>query len=171
MNTYSPKNEIKLMMLYLLNNVSFPLNHENLSNFFLDKYTTYLKFQEILSELVDNKLIEEMKTKTSVCYKATEDGIEALNSFASDITANHKDELDEYIKANKIKIKEEAIINANYTDSTASNFKVSLEINENKDQNFKIEVDVPSQEIAITMCENWKDKAKSIYNHIIKQLL
>lgn len=171
MTTHSPKNECKLMILYLLKNVSFPLNHENLSNFFLDRYTSYIKFQEILSELVDTKLIEEHKTKTSICYKATEDGLDALESFSNEITSSHKEELDKYIKDNKIKLKEASIIKSNYTDSTGSNYKVTLEIAENKDENFKIEVDVPSQDIAVTLCENWKDKAKNIYNHIIKQLL
>lgn len=171
MSTYNPKNEIKLMILYLLNNVSFSLNHENLSNFFLDKYTSFISFQEILADLVDTKLIEEFKTKTSVFYKATDDGVEALMSFIDDISKEHQAELDEYIKENKFKLKEESIVKADYFDSSEGNYKISLEINENKDENFKIEIDVPTSDAAITMCENWKEKAKTIYTYVIKQLL
>lgn len=171
MSTYNPKNEIKLMILYLLNNVSFSLNHENLSNFFLDKYTSFISFQEILADLVDTKLIEEFKTKTSVFYKATDDGVEALMSFIDDISKEHQTELDEYIKENKFKLKEESIVKADYFDSSEGNYKISLEINENKDENFKIEIDVPTSDAAITMCENWKEKAKTIYTYVIKQLL
>lgn len=171
MSDYSPRNECKLMILYMLKNVVFPLNHENLSNFFLDKYTTYITFQQILSELVENKLIEEHKTKTSICYKATDDGIEALNSFNNDISKDHKDELDKYIKNNKIKLKEESMIKADFSDSTNGNFKLNLEINESADETFKIELDVPNADAATTMCENWKEKAKSIYTYVIKQLL
>ncbi len=171
MSTYNPKNEIKLMILYLLRNVSFSLNHENLSNFFLDKYTTYIIFQDILADLVDTKLVEEYKTKTSVFYKATEDGSEALDTFINDITIEHKKELDKYIKDNKFKLKEESMISANYSDSNKGNYKVSLEINENKDETFKIELDVPTLDAAVTICENWKEKAKAIYTHIIRQLL
>ena len=170
MSTYNPKNEIKLMILYMLKNVSFSLNHENLSNFFLDKYTSFIIFQVILSDLVDTKLIEEYKTKTSVFYKATVDGAEALDTFINDISPEHKRELDNYIKENKFKLKEESMISANYTDNKDS-FKISLEINENKDETFKLEIDVPTADAAITMCENWKEKAKSIYTYIIKQLL
>ena len=171
MSTYNPKNEIKLMILYMLKNVSFSLNHENLSNFFLDKYTSFIIFQDILSDLVDTKLIEEYKTKTSVFYKATVDGAEALDTFINDISPEHKRELDNYIKENKFKLKEESIISANYSDNDKGSFKILLEINENKDETFKIEMDVPTTDAAITMCENWKEKAKSIYTHIIKQLL
>lgn len=128
-------------------------------------------FQDILADLVDTKLIEEYKTKTSVFYKATEDGIEALDTFINDISDIHKNELNTYIKENKFKLKEESIISANYSDSQNGNYSISLEINENKDEKFKIEIDVPTADAAITMCENWKEKAKSIYTYIIKQLL
>lgn len=171
MSTYNPKNEIKLMILYLLKNVSFSLNHENLSNFFLDKYTTFITFQEILSDLVDTKLIDEYKTKTSIFYKTTADGADALDTFLIDISPEHKKELDDYIKENKFKLKEESMISANYSDNNKDSFKIVLEINENKDETFKIEMDVPTTDAAITMCENWKEKAKSIYTYIIKQLL
>ena len=167
----NPKNEIKLMILYLLKNVSFSLNHENLSNFFLDKYTTFIKFQEILAELTDTKLIEEYRTKTSMFYKATNDGIEALNSFIKDISTNNKKALDQYIKENKFRLKEASLVKTNYFDNDKGGYKVNLEISENKDETFKIEIDVPTSDAAITICENWKEKAKTLYAHIIKQLL
>lgn len=171
MINYSQKNEIKLMILYMLNKVSFSLNHENLSNFFLDKYATYIQFQEILSDLEETMLIELYKTKTSMFYKITNDGTETLNSFENDILDVHKQELDQYIKTNKIKLKEESQISANYTDGKNGTYKICLEINENKDETFKIEIDVPTTDAASTMCENWKKKAKSIYSYVIKQLL
>ena len=171
MSAYNPKNEIKLMILYLLKNVSFSLNHENLSNFFLDKYTTFILFQDILADLVDTKLIDEYKTKTSVFYKTTADGSEALDTFINDISDIHKKELDKYIKDNKFKLKEESMISADYSDNDKGSYLINLQINENKDETFKIEMDVPTADAAITMCENWKEKAKDIYTYIIKQLL
>lgn len=171
MSINNQKNECKLMILYMLKNLSFPLTHENLSNFFLDKYASYIKFQQILAELIDTKLIEEHKTKVTVCYKITDDGTEALEAFINEITENRKHEIDEYIKINKIKLKEESMIKANYTDGQNGNFRINLEINENKDEIFKIEIDVPTSDVATTICENWKDKAKNIYSYIIKQLL
>ena len=171
MSTFNPKNEIKLMILYLLKNVSFSLNHENLSNFFIDKYTTFIIFQDILADLIETKLVEEYKTKTSVFYTTTPDGNEALDTFINDISKNHIKELDQYIKENKFKLKEESIVSANYSDNDKGSFKIELEISENKDETFKIEMDVPTTDAAITMCENWKEKSKSIYTYIIKQLL
>lgn len=171
MATNITKNECKLMILYLLSKICFPINHENLSGFFIDKYTSYISFQQMLAELVETKLVEENRTKTTICYESTKDGLDALISFSDDISTIHKAEIDDYIKKNKIKIKEESIITADFLDSANDNFKVTLEIKENKSEEFKIELDVPNADAATTICENWKAKAKTIYTYIIKQLL
>ena len=48
----------KLIILYMLNKVDFPLTTSQISEFVLDKgYTSYFKLQEALSELADSRLI------------------------------------------------------------------------------------------------------------------
>lgn len=174
MKNMSPKKQIKLLILYLLKSASFPLNHENLSNFFLDKYTSYIQFQQILAELVDNKLVEEYKTKTSILYSATEDGlatIEAINSTEDGISEENKIEIEKYIKDNKIKMRENSQVRATYTDNINGGYKIILEIKENNNENFKIEIDVPDIDTAETMCEKFKQKSKNIYTYVMKQIL
>ena len=47
----------KLMCLYMLRQVNFPLTNAQLTNFFLDKeYTTYFTLQQALNELTDPEL-------------------------------------------------------------------------------------------------------------------
>ena len=47
-----PETLYKLMILYMLNKVNFPLTNSQLTQFFLDKeYTTYFTLQQVLSEL------------------------------------------------------------------------------------------------------------------------
>ena len=167
----NPKNECKLMILYLLRNLDFPLNIEGLSSFFLDKYATYISFQEMLSELIESGFINEMRTKTSVCYKATPDGIEALDTFIGDIAPSHKKEIDDYIKENKIRIKESTSVIADWTEGKNDNFLVRLKIIDNNTEVIHIEIEVPTIDVATTMCEKWKMKSKNIYSYFIKELL
>ena len=48
----------KLMTLYMLNKVNFPLTNAQLSGFFQEKgYTTYIGFQQVLTELEETQLI------------------------------------------------------------------------------------------------------------------
>ena len=53
-----PMTLYKLMNLYMLHQVNFPLTNAQLSNFFLDReYTTYFTLQQAISELVEAGLI------------------------------------------------------------------------------------------------------------------
>ena len=166
----NPKNECKLMILYLLRNLDFPLNHSGLSNFFLDKYASYILFQEMVSELIDTKLIEEIRTKTSVCYKATKDGIDTVDTFINEIDEAHKNEIDEYIKENKYRIKERTSVIADYTEGRNDSILVSLKIMEDNNEVINISLDVPSIDVARTICDKWKLKSKNIYQYFIKEL-
>ena len=48
----------KLIILYMLSQVDFPLGNTKISNFFLDKeYTTYFTIQQVLNDLLDSELI------------------------------------------------------------------------------------------------------------------
>ena len=53
----------KLIILYMLDKVDFPLTNSQISEFVLDKgYTDYFKLQQALSELADGGLILKEST-------------------------------------------------------------------------------------------------------------
>ena len=53
-----PMTLYKLMILYLLGQVNYPLTEDRISDFFLSReYTTYFTLKQALSELLESKLI------------------------------------------------------------------------------------------------------------------
>ena len=65
----------KLIILYMLNKVDFPLTTAQISEFILDKgYTSYFKLQEVLSEMQDDGLIKPETTYNRTLYHVTENG-------------------------------------------------------------------------------------------------
>ena len=49
----------KLIILYMLNEVDYPLTNSQISEFLLEKeYTNYFHLQQTFSELVDSNLLE-----------------------------------------------------------------------------------------------------------------
>ena len=53
----------KLIILYMLDKVDFPLTNSQISEFILNEgYTTYFKLQQALSELLDSGFIREEST-------------------------------------------------------------------------------------------------------------
>ena len=73
----------KLMTLYMLNKVNFPLTNARLSGFFQEKgYTTYIGFQQVLTELEDTQPQHPYETiRNTYYYKITKDGVETINQI------------------------------------------------------------------------------------------
>ena len=65
----------KLMILYMLDHVNFPLTNSQLTDFFLDhEYTTYFTLQQALNELKEAGLIRMESTHNSSRYEITREG-------------------------------------------------------------------------------------------------
>ena len=89
----------KLIILYMLQNVNFPLSNTQISDFILEKeYTNYFHLQEALSELQDTKLIEIEKVRNTSYYHMTEEGSKTLSFFENEISPEIREEIDRYMK-------------------------------------------------------------------------
>ena len=70
----------KLMILYMLDHVNFPLTNSQLTDFFLDhEYTTYFTLQQALNELKEAGLIRMESTHNSSRYEITKEGNDTLS--------------------------------------------------------------------------------------------
>ena len=70
----------KLIVLYMLEKVDFPLATSQISEFILDKgYTSYFRLQETLSELTDSGLLKAETTHNRTLYHLTENGAETIH--------------------------------------------------------------------------------------------
>ena len=77
----------KLIILYMLDKVDFPLTNAQISGFILDKgYTTYFKLQQALSELTESGFIREEATHSRTFYHLTEEGEETIHFFRNKIS-------------------------------------------------------------------------------------
>lgn len=57
----------KLMILYMLSKVNFPLSNVQISTFMLDnEYTNYFTFQETINSLVEDSFIHQMNYETAL---------------------------------------------------------------------------------------------------------
>ena len=69
----------KMIILYMLKKVTFPLSNSQITNFLLDhEYTTYFHIQQTIHDLMDTHLILERKQGNSICYEITPEGQKTL---------------------------------------------------------------------------------------------
>ena len=76
----------KLMILYMLAHVNFPLTNSQLTDFFLDhEYTTYFTLQQALNELREAGLLKMESIHNSSRYEITREGEDTLSFFGSNM--------------------------------------------------------------------------------------
>ena len=72
----------KLIVLYMLDKVDFPLTNGQISEFILDKgYTSYFTLQQAISEMVESGFLREETTHNRTLYHLTPDGAETIKFF------------------------------------------------------------------------------------------
>ena len=90
----------KLIVLYMLDRVDFPLTTSQISEFILDKgYTTYFRLQSALAELTDSGLLKIELTHNRTLYNLTEEGAATINYFRNKISPEIRQEIDNFIFA------------------------------------------------------------------------
>ena len=109
----------KLIVLYMLDRVDFPLSTSQISEFVLDKgYTTYFKLQQALSELMDAGLIRDESTHNRTLYHLTEDGSSTIDYFKNNISQDIQKDVNEYLKEKKYDLKNESSVKAEAATSS-----------------------------------------------------
>lgn len=115
----------KLIILYMLNKVDFPMTNSQISEFILDKgYTTYFKLQQALSELADAELLREETTHNRTLYHLTEDGAQSIQYFTNKISRSIQDDIDNFLREKQYDLKNEVSVKADYYRNTAGEYSV-----------------------------------------------
>ena len=91
----------KLMVLYMLSKVNFPLSNSQIADFMLDKqYTTYFTLQEVLSSLADDGFVNVLTYRSSTQYRLTSSGKDTISFFSNKISNAIREEIDVYLIEN-----------------------------------------------------------------------
>ena len=167
-----PMTLYKLMNLYMLHQVNFPLTNAQLSNFFLDReYTTYFTLQQALNELLDAGLVKKETMRNSTRYEITKEGEETLEFFGKNISPAIVSDMDEYLKQNRFRMRNEVGLISDFYKSTNQDYIVHCEVREGKAVLVNLDISVPDKEQAEIMCNHWKDRSQEIYAYVMKSLM
>lgn len=162
----------KLIVLYMLEKVDFPLTNGQISEFVLDKgYTTYFKLQQTLSEMVDARFIREETTHNRTLYHLTEEGASTLQFFGNKISSAIKNDIDAFLAEHKYELKNEVSARADYFPNNFGEFSVQCRVVENEVNLIDLTLTVPSEKEAQAIVNNWRQKSEEIYALLMKTLL
>ncbi len=162
----------KLTILRMLNKVDFPLSNTQIANFFLDRdYTDYFRIQQVINELIDAEMIIAETTHSKTQYRITNAGKETLEFFKDKITDAIEDDLISYFKTNRMQIKKENSILADYYKTSSQNYAARCEIRSENRTMLDLTLFVKTKKQAEAICDNWKKQNEDVYAYLMDTLL
>ena len=150
----------KLIILYMLDKVDFPLTNSQISEFILNEgYTTYFKLQQALS------------THTRTFYHLTEEGEETIHYFKNDISPAIQEDINSFLSNKQYELKNEVAIKADYYRNPNMEYCVRCQILERDAPLIDLTLTVPTESEAMAIAANWTQKNEKIYANLMAELL
>ena len=162
----------KLIILYMLDRIDeYTLTNSRITSFILDKgYTNLFNIHESLSELIDEGFISVSIIRDTKHYKITNLGEEALLYFENRLSNSIKQEILDYFKEEKINLKNESEIYADFYYNDNQEYTVECVIKERRDTLIDLKLNVTSKTLARSICDNWRTKSTDVYQYLVNEL-
>ncbi len=161
----------KLIVLYMLDRVNFPLTKAQVGDFILEKeYTNFLTLQQVISELIETDLISAESIRNRTHLAITKEGQETLSFFENRISDAIKADIKTFFKENELELRNEVSVLADYYKSTSGEYEAHLIAKDRNIRLVEITLSVPVEETAASICDNWQKKNQEIYQHLIQEL-
>lgn len=162
----------KLIVLYMLHKVDFPLTRAQITEFILDRgYTTYFRLQQTLSDMEESDLLRVETTHNRTLYHMTDNGRETIQFFSNRISSTIRHEIDSYLKEKHLDLQEEVSVKADYYLTTSHEYEVQCKISENGSDLIDLRLTVPTEKEAETIANKWGQKSQELYTLLISELL
>ncbi len=100
---HDPLTLYKLIVLYMLDRVDFPLTKSQIGDFILEKeYTNFLTLQQVIGELTDAGLITAQSIRNRTHLSITREGRETLSFFGNQINEGIKTDVNLFFKEKSV---------------------------------------------------------------------
>ena len=163
--------ENKLIILYLIYQLDMPISWADLLDFAVPNYMDYMDFQIYLQEMVENGIVEKLNEDNGYFYSITEDGTQCIRYFSKRIPESKLGSILAYVRKNKIRIKKEYSVYANYFYYAENEYIVKCGIIEDDAPLIELNLTVASKDQAKLIRKNWKSNVSNIYNTILQSLI
>lgn len=162
----------KLMILYMLSKVNFPLSNNQLSSFMLDKqYTDYFTFQETINTLVEDGFIRGITRQSITQYSLTQEGEDTIAFFYTKISTGIREDIEKYLSENNYEFKNEAGTVTDCYQLPNGNYIAHCQVKEGDSTLIELNLNVPLEEHAEMICSRWRENSQEIYEYLISKLM
>ena len=167
-----PHTLIKLIVLYMLNKVDFPITKAQIYDFILEKeYSNYFALTQATYELTESGLIESSSTHSATYLKLTAKGRDTLTFFQNRISEGIRNDINAFFEENRLEIANRMSVITNYYRTASGDYVADLTAREKSEDLINIRINLPTEDSAQAMCDHWREKSSDIYSFILENLL
>ena len=161
----------KLMILYILDVAKDPVKKTLVGNCIIDQnYTDYLTVQTAIGELTEGNFISAETNKNATFLSLTSEGRNALNLFLGNLNEEIRSDLVNYLKEHRMEINTSSSILSNYRRSLSGEYEATLIAKDRGRELVEIKLTVPTEEMALGICNNWQKDNAEVYRYLTEKL-
>lgn len=162
----------RLSTLYMLSRVEFPISTNRLSFFLLQQnYTDYFTFQQGLGELLYDGYVKKELVHGKTLYSITDAGRDAIGYLKKEISADMRNDIDNYIRENRMPMHEDCSIVSKSYQLDLTHYMANLVVEEEGIKILEMNIATTTAEEADRICANWKESNEEIYPMLIDMLM
>lgn len=169
--TQDPLTVYKLIVLYMLDRVDFPLTNAQVCDYILEKeYTNFFTLQTAISELVDADMVKPRSIRNRTHLELTPDGRQTLDFFKNRLSAQIREDIDTYFKEHNFELRNSLSVLSSFYKSTNGEYEANLRVKEKNVDLINLTLSVPTEELAASICDKWEAANSDIYKYIVEKL-
>ena len=161
----------KLIILYILDRMDFPITNTELTRFIIEKeYCDYITINQTLADLIEDEYVAMERSHNTYLYRITASGKETLSFFYTRISVAIRDDIDAYLSEKEYQLREMVATTADYYEAKKNEFVVELRVIERDSELVHINLLVTSAAEADAICNRWKECSADVYGYLISTL-
>ena len=172
LNTTTTLAENKVLMLYILSCINGDITQDGLFKIISSiNDINYFYFKQVLTDLMDSKLVGSYTKVNEQVIKITSEGKNAYILTKDILPGIMKLKADNIFKKEFSDIEEKSSIIAEFTPKSENEYIIKCKIVENNETIFEVKTFAGTRDRAKRIVDNWNKNANSIYPKILNMLL
>ena len=164
--------ENKVLILYILNLINNDFKQDDLFKIITSiNDINYFYFKQVLTDLIDSKLVGTYTKENEPVIKITSEGKNAYELTKDVLPGIMKLKADHIFAKEFSNIEEESSVIAEFIPKNENDYTIKCKIVENNESIFEVKTFVGSRDRAKRIVDNWNKNATKIYPKILNMLL
>ena len=163
------KNDIKIFILYLLQNINYPLDFPTINDIVVqDEYVNYFDFAECLSDLVRT---EHLTLSADGLYAITDKGLRNSRICESSLPYSVRLRCDKNLAACNRHLRRKSQVKASTEKRPNGTYTVRLELSDDMGSVMDLRLAIPREDMAAMLTERFQKSPERLYGEIMRALM